>query len=493
MRANPRPVSDPIAPPMATPVVAPEPQGPPSDDVVLRAENVGKRFDIYPNDRSRFFEFLGSRSHHREHWAVRAFELEVRRGRAIGVIGNNGAGKSTLLRLLAGITEPTEGAIQLRGRLSALLDLGVGFQEGFTGRENIEFGCQLLGLRPAQIEARLPDMIRFAELGEFIDDPVRTYSSGMALRLGFAMAVHVDAELLLIDEVLAVGDQYFQRKCIRKISALLEEGTSLVLVTHDLHAVRALCSEVLWFDAGRVRMRGPAREVVAAYLDQDRLRSARARAEEQEEPLRRAAPQASRAVQHAEDVHVEADADLHRRLLQATQLPDAAGTFAEEQGAAPRLADGENLLVSGTGEVRILRVQLTDQSATERPSFQSGESLVVAVTFRTTERIEDPIFGVALFRNDGTYVYGPNTGFDRVLAGAWHGVYTVFIHYPALPLLEGSYRVSVAVYDSGHVRPMAWHNQLYEFEIAQSVDDHGLVRLPHRWGMIVHHDETGTR
>ncbi len=485
MRAQVRPVHD---------VIVSSPQAPdsPADPVVLRAANMGKRFDIYPNDRSRFFEFLGSRSHHREHWAVRGLELEVARGRAIGIIGNNGAGKSTILRLLAGITEPTEGAVELKGRLSALLDLGVGFQDGFTGRENIEFGCQLLGLSPALIEERMPEMIRFAELGEFIDDPVRTYSSGMALRLGFAVAVHVDADVLLIDEVLAVGDQYFQRKCIRRISALLERGTSLVLVTHDLHAVRALCHEVLWFDAGRVRLRGPSREVVEAYLDQDRLRGARARGDSLE-PAPRAARQSTRLVVGSTHPMLEADPLLHATLLRSTQLPDAAEIFAEDTGEAPRISEGENLLVSGTGEVRVLRVQLLDAAGVEHTRFRSGESVVVAVSFRTTEPVENPIFGVALFRNDGTYVYGPNTGFDEVLQGHWHGVYTVYIHYPTLALLAGSYRVSVAIYDSGHISPMAWHNQLYEFEIEQEVDDHGLVRLPHRWGMIVHHDETGLR
>jgi ABC-type polysaccharide/polyol phosphate transport system ATPase subunit len=488
MRAQVRPVNDDSAPPL------PDSTPPAADarDVVLRAENMGKRFDIYPNDRSRFFEFLGSRSHHREHWAVRGLELEVTRGRAIGIIGSNGAGKSTILRLLAGITEPTEGSVQVSGRLSALLDLGVGFQDGFTGRENIEFGCQLLGLSPAEIEARMPEMIRFAELGEFIDDPVRTYSSGMALRLGFAMAVHVDADVLLIDEVLAVGDQYFQRKCIRRISALLERGTSLVLVTHDLHAVRALCHEVLWFDSGRVRMRGPAREVVEAYLDQDRLRGARARADsiEPAPPVRR---QSTRLAPTDAHPLVEQDPRLHATLLRSTQLTDASETFAEDTGEAPRIAESDTLLVSGTGEARVIRVQLLDAAGVEHRRFRSGEPLVIAVTFRTTEPVEDPIFGVAIFRNDGVYVFGPNTGFDQVLRGRWHGIYTVYIHYPSLPLLAGTYRVSVAIYDSGHVRPMAWHNQLYEFEIEQEVDDHGLVQLAHRWGMIVHHDETGER
>ncbi|MSQ00596.1 MAG: ABC transporter ATP-binding protein [Myxococcales bacterium] len=480
MRTTRRPVSDPS--PISVASTLPN----------LEAHGLGKRFDIYHNDRSRFFEFLGSRNHHREHWAVRGLDLSVLPGQALGVVGSNGAGKSTVLRLLAGITEPTEGHVTARGRVSALLDLGVGFQDAFSGRENVELNCQLLGLRREQIEQRMPEIIRFAELGEFIDDPIRTYSTGMSLRLGFSVAVHVDADVLVIDEVLAVGDQYFQRKCIRRIESLLERGTSLILVTHDLHAVRALCHEVVWLEEGRTRARGPARHVVDAYMDLERVRSARSRGDAVE-PAPLAPRQSSRVLAQPAGPVVETDAAVQAAVLHAAAFPDAAELFREAAGEAPRVAEGETLLVSGTGEARILRVQLLDQAGVEHQQFQTGQALVVAVSFRTTEPIEDPIFGVALFRNDGTYVFGPNTGFDEVLKGHYHGVYTVFCHYPELPLLAGTYRVSVAIYDRGHVRPMAWHNQLYEFTVVQAVEDHGLVRLVHRWGLLAHHHGTGDR
>ena len=210
----------------------------PSDPVqprapALVAEGLAKRFDIYPNDRSRLFELLGNRTHHAERWALRGLDLVVERGEALGVIGSNGAGKSTLLRLLAGITQPSEGRLRVDGRVATLLDLGVGFQDTFTGRENVELACSLLGMTPERAAERLPDVIRFAELGEFIDHPVRTWSAGMNLRLGFAIAVHSDAEILLIDEVLAVGDQYFQRKCVRRIEKARRDGVTMVIASHD--------------------------------------------------------------------------------------------------------------------------------------------------------------------------------------------------------------------------------------------------------------------
>lgn len=453
--------------------------------LALKVDGLGKRFDIYPDDRARLYEFLGSRTHHIEHWAFRGVSFELKAGHAFGVIGSNGAGKSTLLRVLAGISEATEGQVQVMGRVATLLDLGVSFHDTFTGRENVELNCALLGLSPQETQDRIPEIIRFAELGAFIDHPVRTWSTGMSLRLGFSIAVHSDADVLFVDEVLAVGDQYFQRKCIRKIEELLARGCSLVLVTHDLHAVRHLCDAAMWLDQGGVRVVGEPKDVVERYLELDRLRHAPPRplAPRVEQPRRE-----GRMLTLPTSRLLEDDPGLRLRLTQACALADPMGLFQAEVEAAPRRMDGETPLVVGTGEIRILRVQLLDDQGVERSRFRTGEDLVVAVTVRTTEPVERPIFGVALFRDDGTYVFGPNTRFDGVLDRSWHGVYTWFIRYPQLPLLAGSYRISVAFFDSGHIRPHVWHNQLYEIRVSQEAEDHGLVQLPHRWGVIVHHE-----
>ena len=228
---------------------------------------LGKRFDIYPNDRARLAEFFGNRQHHVEFWALRDVNFEVKKGTAYGVVGANGAGKSTLLRLLSGVSEPTEGTLDVRARLSGLLDLGLGFHPDFTGRQNVRLNCSVMGMPDEQIDSLLPPIVEFAELEEFIERPVRTYSAGMQLRLAFAIAAHMNYDVIFIDEVLAVGDQYFQRKCILKIEEFLAEGRTLVLVSHDLHSIRSLCSEVLWLHAGRVVHKGPTSEVVNAYVD----------------------------------------------------------------------------------------------------------------------------------------------------------------------------------------------------------------------------------
>ncbi|MFT5587465.1 MAG: ABC-type polysaccharide/polyol phosphate transport system ATPase subunit [Cognaticolwellia sp.] len=466
---------------------------------VIEAHGVGKRFDIYLNDRSRLAEFLGRRVHHQEHWALRDISFSIQPGRSFGVVGGNGAGKSTLLKLIAGISQPTVGTLDVRAPISTLLDLGLGFHENFTGRENITLNCQLLGMAREEIEARLADIIAFAEIKEFIDYPVRIYSSGMSLRLGFAIAAHLDSQIFLVDEVLAVGDQYFQRKCVRKIEEFVDQGRTIVLVSHDLHAVRALCTDAIWLDQGEVRAMGSSKDVIERYMDVDREQAGMMRrpkgprpvpdAGEQADP--QGAPPQTGSLQAEAQLRFVADIDdpvLRRALLSACQVTDAQAQYAE---AVPTKAfesyDGERAVLIGSGEVRIQGVQLLDGKGHPRKRFRSGEAMVIAVTFRTTEPVERPILGAAIHRNDGVYVYGPNTRFDGVMDGTFDGIYTFFLHYPELNLLAGSYRISVAVFDKAHLKPHVWHNQLYDFEVAQQSEDHGLVALEHGWGLITHH------
>ena len=461
-----------------------EPGVPP--DPVVSAVGLGKRFDIYKNDRSRMLEFLGTRTHHTEHWALRDVSFQVERGRSFGIVGPNGAGKSTLLKLIGGITRPTEGRLEVSASLSTLLDLGLGFHQSFTGRENIRLNCSLLGMREEEVEARIPQIIAFAELRDFIDYPVRTYSSGMNLRLGFAIAAHTDSDIFLVDEVLAVGDQYFQRRCVKKIEEFLEEGRTIILVSHDLHAVRSLCDTALWIDRGRVQAHGPAREVVERYVDVERERAAGTRAR-QFQPI--VEPVLKPTERPATWESTEVDPDLRRHLLDACRVPDAAALWAEATATTPYdVTNGDTPVVQGSGEVRVLSVQLLDSLGRPRERFRTGEDLVVAVTFRTTEPVVDPIFGAAIFRADGIYVHGPNSRYDGVLGGTYHGIYTYFIRWRSLPLLGGRYRISIAVFDRGHLKPHVWHNQLYDLEMVSDAEDHGIALLEHGWGLLTHHE-----
>ena len=480
----------PVAARTGPPSEAPAPEDP-DNDWVVSASGLGKRFDIYRNDRNRLYEFFGNRRHHTAHWALRDVNFQVKRGRSFGIVGPNGAGKSTLLRIIGGITRPTEGMLEVRASLSTLLDLGLGFHREFTGRENIHLNCSLLGMPEALVAERIPDIIGFAELGDFIDLPVRTYSAGMNLRLGFAIAAHTDSDVFLVDEVLAVGDQYFQRRCIRKIEEFLEQGRTIILVSHDLHSVRSLCDEALWLDQGQVRAIGPARDVVDRYLDIERERAAGPRARRPPPPPSiHAVPPAPAASAPRYTATID-DPRVRSAVLAACALPDPAAVWAEPATTeAYDVVDGDTAIVQGSGEIRVRGVQVLDAQGHPRDRFRTGEDLLVAVTFRTAEPVERPIFGVALFRSDGVYIHGPNTRFDQVLDGTYHGIYTFFIRWPALPLLSGRYRISIAVFDKSHLKPHVWHNQLYDFEMVAEQEDHGVVLLDHAWGLITHLDAT---
>ncbi len=239
--------------------------------LIVRLTDVGKmfrRFEQKPFLLRNMVKWLTRKSERpRDFWPLRKVSFEIRRGEMIGVVGHNGSGKSTLLRLIAGAAYPTEGVIAVRGRVAPLLALGAGFQPDMTGRECVEINATALGLDRREIVARLDDIVDFAELHDFIDTPVRYYSSGMLARLGFAVAVHTDPDLLLVDEVLAVGDHAFQAKCIARIAAMRDDGVTIFFVSHDAAIMRRLCSRVLWLKDGQLVRDGDAAEVLAAYED----------------------------------------------------------------------------------------------------------------------------------------------------------------------------------------------------------------------------------
>ena len=454
-----------------------------TDTWSISVEQVSKKFSIYLEDHARIFEFFGNRTHHNEHWALRNISFSVPENQSFGIIGPNGSGKSTLLKLMAGISLPTEGEIRIKGEISPLLDLGLGFHQHFTGRENIRMSCALLGMEKEQINDVIPQIISFAELGDFIDYPVRTYSAGMNLRLGFAIAAHTYAPILLIDEVLTVGDQYFQRKCIKKMETFLDEGRTIVLVSHDLHAVRNLCSQVLWLENGSIHDIGPSREIIQNYIEGKR-NAQRGRISG---PFL-GSTQRPKVALPQEVQTTKEDPVFQAKLLESIQIRDPIQLFEPMNTTPFDVNDGDQAIIQGSGEIRFLQVHILDGEAQARTRFSTGEDLVVAVTFRTTEPVERPIFGVALFRTDNTYIHGPNTRFDQVLDRNYHGVYTFFIRWKELPILAGQYRLSIAVFDKNHLKPHIWHNQMYDIEITAAMDDHGLILLQHDWGMITHHE-----
>jgi homopolymeric O-antigen transport system ATP-binding protein len=343
----------------------------------------------------------GAPYHGGEVWALRDVTFDVPRGGALAVVGENGSGKSTLLDLLMGVTRPSQGDLAVAGPVASLLELGAGFFVELTGRENaVQLGL-LAGLTRPQARALAAAAEEFAELGDFFGRPVRTYSAGMVMRLGFATAASLEAPVVLVDEVLAVGDGYFQRKCIDRLRRMRAAGSTLVVASHDLHALKGLCDRALWLSHGRAEALGPADEVIGRYEEHLRLKAAE----------------------------------------------------------APGVAPGRR----GTGEVAIRSVRLLGAEGRERTEFRSGETLRVQVEFEARRPLDSPVMGVAIFREDGVYCCGPNTRHDASLRGTYDGRYRLVAEFLELPLLGGAYEVSVSFYDKDHVYAYAWDHRLYPF------------------------------
>lgn len=418
-------------------------------------DHVSKRFTLH-HERPRSFQelFLNllhlKRTSREEYWALRDVSFEVKRGQMVGIVGANGAGKSTLLKLLCRIIEPSSGAITVDGRVSALLELGAGFHPDLTGRENIYLNGSILGFSRAEMDRIYADILDFSEMERFIDVPVKHYSSGMYMRLGFSIAIHLRPDILLVDEVLAVGDQAFQRRCLDKIGQMKRQGVTILLVTHALDQVRTLCDRAIWLDEGQVQADGPVEQVLEQYL-------ARVLADEEQE-LRRA----------------EAARRESKLWLQPARLPDESPAEAQE-GPFRRW---------GSLEAEIVRVQLLDAQGQERRSFHTGRPLVVRIHFSATQRIERPQFGLALYHACGFQINGPNTVFSGLEIEAIEGEGYLDYVVESLPLLEGSYFLSVSLnnYDGSH--PYDYHHQAYTFRVQPGGgvrEKYGSVFIPAMW------------
>ena len=386
--------------------------------------------------------------------AVDGVSLEVVPGRTIGLIGRNGSGKSTLLKLVAGITKPTAGTVRVRGRISALIELGAGFHPEISGRENIFINGVMLGLTKREIAQRFDEIVEFAEIEDFIDSPVKTYSSGMYMRLGFAVAVHVDPDVLLIDEVLAVGDEGFSLKCLDKFADFKRRGKTIVLVTHGLSLVERYCDEAVWVDAGRIRGHGDPRHVVHAYTT-DVARS--------EEHTLASADRKAQAAVSAEQGAAE------------TVVEQPVATGEEPPADMFRAAQGR----WGAGPVRIERVTI-ERDGAETHVFRSGDRLAIRLAVRTPAPVRDFVFGISIFNSEGVCCYGTNTDIEEFEPVELSGAGEVTFVVDSLDLVEGTYKLDVAAH-TRHGVQYDYHRLLYTFRVKSHTKDTGIYRPRHRW------------
>lgn len=363
-------------------------------------------------------------------WALRDINFAIQPGKMVGLIGHNGAGKSTLLRLIGGVGRADEGAIVVNGRIGALLDLGVGFNGDLTGRENIFVSGIISGLTRREVAARFDDIVAFAELAAFIDAPLRTYSSGMQMRLAFSVAVHIEPDVLLIDEVLAVGDMAFQRKCLDRIDRFRADGCTILLVSHDPALVKRLCDEVVWLRQGKMAAQGPPDVVIGQYV-------------------------------------AEMSSETRRR------------TPSDPAQSTNGLRLNENRF--GSLEMEITAVHLHHPNGREVTEIESGQPLVIQIHYQAATPIVSPVFGVSIATPDNTVCYDTSTNTTHSALPILHGNGMVSLYLERLDLMGGQYFVDVGVYETNWAYAYDYHWHFYSLTVNSSPGENGIIRPSHHW------------
>jgi lipopolysaccharide transport system ATP-binding protein len=408
----------------------------------VRVEGVFKRFRRQTVQRSTTLksavvDFFRGRTREESAPTFQALSditFSVPRGQTLGIIGRNGSGKSTLLKLLAGIYRPDQGNISVQGRVGALLELGAGFHPEFSGRENVLINGIVLGLSKREIRRQLDNIVRFAELEAFIDEPVKTYSLGMYMRLGFSVAVHADPDVLMIDEILAVGDEGFFQKCSDKLADFRRRGKTIIIVSHDLSAVTRWCDAAIWIEDGRLQDQGLPQRVIDKYR------------------------------QHVVDQEAEVAVAEHNRVEEEVQRDETPETSSRW----------------GSREVEIVSVKMLPSSGQERYVYQSGEPTRVTMQYRVHHQVADAVFGIAVLRSDGLLCYGTNTAIEGLHVPDLGSEGRIEVLLDDLNLMAGSYYLDVAVHAAdGYAYD--YHHGLYAFSIKSDLQEVGVSRIPHRW------------
>jgi ABC-2 type transport system ATP-binding protein len=393
----------------------------------VAVQGVSKRFRLYHerNQSLKAAVMRHGRASYEEFWALREVSFDIPAGITFGLIGENGSGKSTLLKCIAKILQPDAGRVVATGRVAALLELGSGFHPELSGRENVFLNGSILGLSRSQITARFDDIVGFAGLERFIDSPVKNYSSGMYVRLGFAVAINVDPDILLVDEVLAVGDESFQRRCAEKFSDFRRAGRTIVLVSHAMSQLRNMCDQVAWLEEGTVKEVGAPGNIVDDYVGE--------------------------AHTERESVTVsEPSSDEHRW---------------------------------GSGEARVESFELLDAAGAPTRQARTGDAVTVRLHWSTSEPVERPVFGVAVHSLEGIEVTGPNTRDAELVPDKIDGAGVVDLHVPRLLLLPGTYDLSAAVYDWTRQHPYDHRHRAVRFDVEPGLprEEHGLTSLGGTW------------
>lgn len=424
---------------------------------IVRAEKLAKCFRIYrhPSDHLKELLSFGKRRHHEAFWAVKDVDVSIDRGICLGIIGENGSGKSTLLRMIAGVVRPTSGKVEVGGRVSALLELGAGFNPQFTGRENIYLYASILGFSDAQTRQRIPAIEKFAEIGEFVDRPVKTYSSGMFVRLAFAVAIHMDPDILIVDEALSVGDIFFQQRCIRRIQQLKHQGVTILFVSHDLDAVRGLADRVVWMDHGRIHLEGRTEEIVSKYLA---AMVTRGRKEIMEEEAM------GKPLDSSEDLVLDDEA-LARIPKFLEHIPNVDHRY-------------------GNGKAKVTGIGIYGNAGQPAGGVVQGERVCVRISVEFRNDVEHPNVGFMLRNRLGQDVTGTNVMFEgERLPAAKAGERLSVDFVMDVPFLQtGFYHFCPAVADGtlDQYEMCDWIDNACAIEVIEKSTTYGHMRIPMR-------------
>ena len=408
------------------------------NNLAISINNVSVKYKLF-HERSLTLKetainFLkGKRDKYEYLWALKGINMSIRKGETVGIIGQNGSGKSTLLKVIAKILEPSEGKIQYNGKLSAMIELGSGFNPELTGEENIYLNGAILGLSKRDIRQRFKEIVEFAELEKFIDIPIKNYSSGMYMRLGFALSTTVNPDILIIDEILAVGDESFQKKCFKKLDEFKERGKTIIIVSHDLNSIESICGRAFLIKEGRLAADGPPTEIINLYRQSI-------------SPL---LPALSEIVQET-----KSEGDTSNRL--------------------------------GSGEVRIKEVRFYNSSGVETDLFNTGDILRVKIEYFSSKRIDKPVFGVAIHSENGIHISGPNTKFSGFNIDFIEGEGALEYIIKSLSLLGGSYYFTAAIFDYTCTHPYDYWEKCCQFNVSNGniKERYGIFYIPSEWRRI---------
>ena len=391
----------------------------------IEVHDIKKSFRVYL-DKGRTLKELvlfSKRRKYEERQVLQGISFEVKKGEALGLIGHNGCGKSTTLKLLTRIMYPDSGTIEMRGRVSSLIELGAGFHPDMSGRQNIYTNASIFGLTRKEIDARVDNIIEFSELEAFIDNPVRTYSSGMYMRLAFAVAINVDADILLVDEILAVGDANFQAKCFNKLREIKANGTTIVIVSHSLGQIEEICERSIWIHEGKIQKEGNPREVHPAYLE-----------------------------------------------YMGQKRPETAAAGKEK-------GEGER---PGDGRVRIKAVEVISGKGGESNVFRTGESVTLSISYKVMEKVEEASIGLEVYNGDGVKCYSTDTRTEKMDYIKLERDGEIHLILENLELLNGKYTMDFSI-KSKDSFPIDSYAKAFSFEMYSDVKDTGISRLAHKW------------